>query len=106
MLVRSWPQIPHGSARLTLESFCLSLEAREVAERLQGLEPREQPRLAVLVAFSILHVKGQIAFFVLVLVVLVVLLVCPPEALGQEPQSPEVCLLLPAILRAEALGHH
>ena len=72
-----------------------------------GLELQGQPRLAFLVAFSILHVKGQIAFFVLVLVVLVVvLLVCPAEALGQEPQSPEVCLLLPAILRAVVLGHH
>ena len=69
------------------------------------MEPQGQPRPASLVAFSILHVKGQIAFFVLVLV-LVVLLVCPAEALGQEPQSPEVCLLLPAILRGEALGHH
>ena len=67
-----------------------------------GLELQGQPRLAFLVAFSILHVKGQIAFLVLVLVVLV----CPPEALGQEPQSPEVCLLLPPILRGEALGHH
>ena len=74
--------------------------AQEVGERL--VEPQGQPRPASLVAFSILHVKGQIAFFVLVLVVL---LVCPPEALG-EPQAPEVCLLLPAILREEALGHH
>ena len=71
------------------------------------MEPQGQgqSRLAFLVAFSILYVKGQIAFFVLVLV-RVVLLVCPLEALGQEPQSPEVCLLLPAILRAEVLGHH
>ena len=68
------------------------------------MEPQGQPRSASLVAFSILHVKGQIAFLVLVLVVLVVL-VCPPEALG-EPQAPEVCLLLLAILREEALGHH
>ena len=72
------------------------------------MEPQGQgePRLAFLVAFSILHVKGQIAFFVSVLVVLVVLLVCPLEALGQEPQSPEVCLLLPAMLRVEASDHH
>ena len=75
--------------------------AQEVGERL--VEPRGQRRLAFLVAFSILHVKGQIAFFVSVLVVL---LVCPAEALGQEPQSPEVYLLLPAILRGEVLGHH
>ena len=76
--------------------------AQEVGERPEPRGQEGQRRLALLVAFSILHVKGQIAFFVLVLVVLVV---CPPEALG-EPQAPEVCLLLLAILREEALGHH
>ena len=50
-LVRSEHWIPHGSARLTPESFCLSLEAREVGERLQGLELQRQPQLACLVAF-------------------------------------------------------